>query len=145
MEYAEDQARVDIVKAIHDAWNAGPYKDFKLYGENQTRPNMDEQKPVVEYEILFDTDEQATLAENPIVRTRGRIAFTVAVPEGSGTIQALQIRTFLKQVMKARHIGKVRTTIPKPSQNGSAKGWYLVPLIVPFRYDSRDSYDPPTP
>lgn len=145
MEYTEDQARVDIVAALMAEWEAGPYKDVAIFGENTTPPNMDTNAPVVQYEIMFDTDEQATLAENPIVRTRGRIVLTVAVPEGSGTIKALEIRTFLKRVMKARYLGKVRTTIPKPSANGSAKGWYIVPLSVPFRYDSRDSHEPSTP
>lgn len=142
MDYTDSDAQADLVDAILTAWENSPYSHVVAYGENLTRPNMDNLQSVMEYSIDFTNRKQVTLADNPIVRTTGKVVLTFGVRQGQGKKLLTAMREHMDRALRARWIGKVFISIPYPSGETTVNGWTFINLTAPLRFDARSVYNP---
>lgn len=135
--YTDLNARDDLVQEIVNLWDAStPYKDITLFGENQPEPNYDLIASFCYFKLDFTGATQATLGQEPVDRTWGIAEFRFGVREGEGSRLVRGMRSYMKTNMKARTIGCVKTTIPRPGALITQRGWTVAPLYVPLYFDS---------
>lgn len=133
--FGDTQARDVLVNTIEDMWLASDFKDVSLFKDNGPEPQLDHLERFVKYEIYFMGSEQMTLGENPIDRTRGFVRFFFGTRQGKGTRALLVMRDYVKQELKAKNLGAVKTLIPSPEKSNTGNGWHFEVLTVPFYFD----------
>ena len=135
MIFGDVQARDALVTHIETLWAASPHKATPIYSDNGPAPQLNKLERFVKYEIHMVTSKQMTLGEEPIDRTFGYVQFYFGCREGTGTRQLLILRDFLKQELKAKVFGSLKTLIPSPDKKNTGNGWHFEALRVPFYFD----------
>ena len=135
MVFGDVQARDALVIEIENLWKASSFSTTPLFSDNGPPLQLDKLERFVKYEIHMVTSKQMTLGDNPIDRTHGYVRFYFGCREGKGTRQLLLMRDFLKQALKAKVYGSLKTLIPSPDKKNTGNGWHFETLHVPFYFD----------
>jgi hypothetical protein len=130
-------ARADMVaaaQAAKAAW-AGPPSPLVVSYENVTDLDIERQpSPYVCVDLHLLDSEQLSLGQVVTVADYGQIHIVAHVPENAGSLTARRILDHFRPYFELKTFTTLRTRTAMGAASYEKKGWYCLPLIVPFWY-----------
>lgn len=94
-----------------------------------------QQDPFLSFEFVVTSGTQISLGDQRVDRYRGVFAILACVKEGEGLARALVMAETVSKALQARSIGSVVTETSSPQRTRCEKGWFIVPVAIPFQFD----------
>lgn len=133
-----DMVRQALVNKIISLKNT--FTAFPLEVEYDNKVTIDltkQQKPFLQFSIVYQDGEQVGLGIETPSRVMGTIVMAVRGREGSGVVDMDKVVDhFLRAIGKTDTIGPVRTYAARFSSSPSMNGWVSQAALVPFWYDT---------
>ncbi|WP_454735368.1 hypothetical protein [Cupriavidus necator] len=130
-----EQARQDLYTAVEAARAAWPAGGLKLQTENKNLVDRATQTaPYVAASVMFMGGEQASIGAKPLVATFGHLVLGFCAKEDQGTADLYKLADHFAQYVEFKQFTSVRTRSMLPQKAVPDKGWYVVPVLVPFWY-----------
>lgn len=130
-----EQARKDLMTAVEAARAAWPGGALKLQTENKNLIDRSTQvDPYVAASIMFMGGEQASIGDKPLVATFGHLVLAFCTKEDQGTAGVYKLADHFARYIEFKQFTAVRTRSMLPQKAIPDRGWYDVPVLVPFWY-----------
>lgn len=130
-----EQARREIytaAEAARAAWDGWP---LKMQTDNNTPIDPAQQTdPYVTAALMFMGGEQASLGDKPLVATFGHLVLGFCIKEAQGTAPVNKLADHFASFVEFKQFGSVRTRAMVPQKAVRDRGWYVLPVLVPFWY-----------
>ena len=131
-----DSIRTSVATAVSQA--VATFTDFNLVVEYDNRIIVDTQTqtlPFLTVETKLLDGFQVDLTDRPIHRILGQIHLAVAVPEGTGRVQANKVLDHLYPKLQRKKLGVINTRMAVPAPERPHNGWIYYPVLIPFWSD----------
>lgn len=128
-------ARQDLYGALEAARQAWPDWSLDLQtGNNNLIDISMQERPYVTAEVVFMGGEQASLGSKPLVATYGHLVLGFCIKEAQGTAQVYKIADHFARFVEFKDFAIARTRAFAPQKAKPDRGWYVLPVLVPFWY-----------
>lgn len=128
-------ARQDLYGALEAARLAWPDWSLDLQtGNNNLIDISTQEKPYVTSEVVFMGGEQASLGSKPLVATYGHLALGFCIKEAQGTATVYKLADHFARFVEFKDLSVARTRALVPQKSKKDRGWYVLPVLVPFWY-----------
>lgn len=92
--------------------------------------------PFVSVDIVFTDSRQVDLNQTPKVRYLGALWFGVMVKCGEGLAEGALLQASLTTMFALKSVATIQMRAATPLPGKEVKGWYLLPLRIPFKFDA---------
>lgn len=124
------------VANIHAAWEDvnGP---LLICGTNMAPVDYGRQEDVwLEAEVSMMDSHQMDLAKDPKLLAYGQLELKCYTRKGQGSLKAHEIVEFFFRAVRREPVLPVRLHMPRFHKEYEHRGWYVLPVMVPFWYET---------
>jgi hypothetical protein len=131
-----EHIRKALTAVVETARAGAPVANVLVEYEN--RALLDTQKqsvPYLKFKLHFMDGRNASMGLGARYRAYGNLTLTVAVKEGKGTSESLQMVSYLRPLLHSKVVQGIHLQDASLHPNVPHLGWIYSPLLVPFWYD----------